>query len=70
MGMVEAAYLVSVFGASVVTTSENSKLPLLGSIIKALRCVIVDRAVGSGLDAIKARALTPNSQLLIFPEGK
>ena len=70
MGMIEAAYLVHVYGASVVTTVENAKVPLLGAIVRAMRCVTVDRAAGSGMDAIKARILTPGTQTLIFPEGK
>jgi hypothetical protein len=74
MGLVESAYLVGIYGASVVTTRENARVPFIGSIVRGMRCMTVDRAAGSGLEAIRSRVTqvtqsANTNQLLMFPEG-
>jgi 1-acyl-sn-glycerol-3-phosphate acyltransferase len=71
MGLIESAYLVGIYGASVVTTRENARVPFIGSIVRGMRCVTVDRAAGSGLEAIRLRVTQSanSNQLLMFPEG-
>jgi hypothetical protein len=80
-GILEGAVLLSDFRATGMTAVENTRIPFLGSIIKALDCVVVDRtgsatATGDAAETLRRRAVGQDvdavgsrTQIVVFPEG-
>ena len=71
---VEILYVIAHYDVTFVSKIENASLPVIGSAIKALQCILVDRQNGKAeaADAIRARTHPDNAPLYptlcLFPE--
>lgn len=79
-GLLETVLLVVACKATVVTAQENTRVPILGAIIRGLGCIVVDRTghtagrpgMPTAVDALVAHINRDDvgaPRVLVFPEG-
>lgn len=75
LSFIEPVYMATVCGAAAVSRKENEGLPLVGTSMRAIQCIFVDRRDSNSRHAVAAeiaRRAAPGSgfpRLVLFPEG-